>query len=265
MTLYWLLVSGCALSAWLIGYGVAQNFFQVLGIQPALGRTFDDEECKWNGRKAVMLSHGLWQRRFGSDPLVVSRTVRLNRENYVIVGVMPPDFALMGYTPQAWTPLVLSAADQAAAARKDRSLRLFGRLKPEVTLAQAQAEFTALARRAETEFPDLDRGWKVSLRTMPDFLIYSFGIRTGLAIVMTTVAALLGALPLALGTGPGHELRLPLGIAIVGRVFLSQFLTLYTTPVVYLALDWLRRRRAVSARLSETQLPAPEAPLLAAE
>jgi len=70
-------------------------------------------------------------------------------------------------------------------------------------------------------------------------------------IVMTTMAALLGALPLALGTGPGHELRQPLGIAIVGGLFLSQFVTLYTTPVVYLAIDRLRRRRtdAVGSRL----------------
>jgi hydrophobe/amphiphile efflux-1 (HAE1) family protein len=62
-------------------------------------------------------------------------------------------------------------------------------------------------------------------------------------IVMTTMAALLGALPLALGTGPGHELRQPLGIAIVGGLFVSQFVTLYTTPVVYLAIDALQRRR----------------------
>jgi hydrophobe/amphiphile efflux-1 (HAE1) family protein len=62
-------------------------------------------------------------------------------------------------------------------------------------------------------------------------------------IVMTTMAALLGALPLALGTGPGHELRQPLGIAVVGGLFFSQFVTLYTTPVVYLAIDRLRRRR----------------------
>jgi len=83
-------------------------------------------------------------------------------------------------------------------------------------------------------------------------------------IMMTTFAALLGALPLALGHGTGAEIRQPLGYAIIGGLLVSQFLTLYTTPVVYLALDRLRRRR-VRARPGESQSPVPEAPLLAAE
>ena len=64
---------------------------------------------------------------------------------------------------------------------------------------------------------------------------------------MTTMAALLGALPLAIGTGVGHELRQPLGIALVGGLFFSQFVTLYTTPAVYLAVDKLRRRPDATA------------------
>ena len=95
--------------------------------------------------------------------------------------------------------------------------------------------------------------------------IYQAALLRFRPIMMTTFAALLGAVPLALGHGTGAEIRQPLGYAIVGGLLVSQFLTLYTTPVVYLALDRLRRRRAVSARLGETQSPAPEAPLLAAE
>src|SRR4051794_16675128 len=62
----------------LIGYGVSQNFFDVLGVRPLLGRAFDTEECKWNGRKAVILGHPLWARRFGSDPHIVGRSLTLN-------------------------------------------------------------------------------------------------------------------------------------------------------------------------------------------
>ena len=95
--------------------------------------------------------------------------------------------------------------------------------------------------------------------------IYQAALLRFRPIMMTTFAALLGAVPLALGHGTGAEIRQPLGYAIVGGLLVSQFLTLYTTPVVYLALDRLRRRRAASAGLGETQSPAPEAPLLAAE
>jgi len=133
----------------------------------------------------------LWVQRFASDPMVVGRTVRLNRENYAVVGVMPSDFRLLGYTRDLWTPLTLGAEDQAAAARKDRSSRLFGRLKPGATIEEARAELTTLGRRAAESFPDNEKGWGVSVRTLPDFLIYNFAIRTGLAILMTAVGFVL--------------------------------------------------------------------------
>lgn len=129
--------------------------------------------------------------RFGSDPAIVGRTVRLNRENYAVVGVMPAGFRLLGYVPQLWSPLVLSAADQTVAARKNRSLRVFGRLKPGATLEQACAELKALGRRVEENFPESERGWGVAVRTLPDFLIYDFGIREGLAVMMTAVGFVL--------------------------------------------------------------------------
>lgn len=104
---------------------------------------------------------------------------------------MPPAFRLLGFIPQLWTPLVLSPADQAAAARKDRSLYLFARLAPGVTLQQARAELSRLARRAETESPVIERHWGAAARTLPDFLLYNFGIRTGIAVLMATVAFVL--------------------------------------------------------------------------
>jgi putative ABC transport system permease protein len=170
---------------------VSANYFSLLGVSPEFGRTFSDGEDQAGRDHVVILSHELWVQRFGSDPTVVGRTVRLNRENYTVVGVMPSDFRLLGYTRDLWTPLTLGAEDQAAAARKDRSLRLFGRLKPGATIEEARAELTALGRRAEESFPDNEKGWGVSVRTLPDFLIYNFGIRTGLAILMTAVGFVL--------------------------------------------------------------------------
>jgi predicted permease len=170
---------------------VTPNFFSVLEVAPALGRTFAAGEDQRGQDHVVILSHALWERRFASDPSIVGRTIRLNREDYTVVGVMPANFRLLGFATQLWTPLVTSAADQTASARRDRSLHVFGRMKPGVTLEQARAEFATLARRAEQSYPDTEKGWGATARTLQDFLVYSFGIRAGLAILMTTVAFVL--------------------------------------------------------------------------
>ena len=78
----------------LVGVRVADNFFPLLGVQPELGRLFVKEECQKNGRKAVLLSHGLWERRFGSDPNLVGRTLTLNKDAVTVVGVLPATFDL---------------------------------------------------------------------------------------------------------------------------------------------------------------------------
>lgn len=170
---------------------VSANFFRVLGMSPQLGRTFADKEDQFGRDRVVVLSHELWKRRFASDALVVGRTIRINREDYTVVGVMPESFKLLGYTPQLWTPVVFSAAEQSVAGRKDRSLYVFARLKPGITLDQARAELSALARRAEEAFPETEKGWGAAVRTLPDFLVYGFAIRSALGMIMTTVGFVL--------------------------------------------------------------------------
>jgi predicted permease len=170
---------------------VSSNYFGVLGVSPRLGRTFADGEDLPGRDHVVILSHELWERHFGSDVSLIGRTIRLNRENYTVVGVMPRNFQLLGFAPHLWTPLVLTAADQTASARKDRSLYFFARLKPTVTIDQARAEMVSLAHRAEENFPESEKGWGAALRTLPDFLISAFGIRSGLAIMMSTVGFVL--------------------------------------------------------------------------
>jgi predicted permease len=170
---------------------VSPSYFSVLGVSPQLGRTFSDGEDQPGRDHVVILSHELWERHFGSDISLIGRTIRLNREDYTVVGVMPENFQLLGFAPQLWTPLVLTAADQTAAARKDRSLYLFARLKPSVTLDRARAEIVTLAQRAQENFPETEKGWGAAVRTLPEFLIYGFGIRSGLGVMMATVAFVL--------------------------------------------------------------------------
>ena len=170
---------------------VTSHYFNVLGVSAQFGRTFMEGEDQPGRSHVVVLSHDLWERRFGSDPAILGRTIRLNREDYTVIGVMPADFHLMGFIAQLWTPLVLTQSDQTAAAHNDRSFRFFGRLKPGVTLEQARAEMSVLARRAAEAFPETEKGWGASARTLPDFLIYDFSIRNGLAVMMTAVAFVL--------------------------------------------------------------------------
>ena len=170
---------------------VSPNYFNVLGVSPELGRIFSDGEDQPGRDYVVILSHELWERQFGSDPSVIGRNIRLNRENYTIIGIMPSSFRLLGFTPKLWTPLVLTPEDRTPAARKDRSLLLFARFKPAVTLQQARAEIAALAQTAAANYPDTEKGWGATVRTLPDFLGYTFGFRSGAAILMATAGFVL--------------------------------------------------------------------------
>ena len=210
---------------------ITQNYFHVFGVSPQLGNTFTDDQFQPGRNRVVILSHELWDRQFGSDQSIIGRTIRLNRENYIVVGVMPANFRLLGFIPQLWTPLDLIVPNQAAA-RRDRSLRLFARLKPGVTIEQARAEFATFARRAEQDFPETEKGWGVAVRTLPDFLTHNFSIGSGLAVMMTTVGFVLmiacaNVAGLLLARAAGRRKELAIRIALgAGRLrIIRQMLT----------------------------------------
>jgi predicted permease len=250
---------------------VTPNYFSVLGVSPQLGRTFSDGEDQSGHDHVVILSHELWERHFGSDVSLIGRTIRLNRENYTVIGVMPASFHLLGFTPQLWTPLVLTAADQTAAARKDRSLYLFARLKLAVTLEQARAELIALARRAEENFPEAEKGWGAAVRTLPDFLVYEFGIRSALGVMMTSVGFVLmiacaNVAGLLLARSAGRRKELAIRIALgAGRLRIIRQLLTENLVIAFLGggmglllaywgIDFVRSRMTFNAAISAVPL-----------
>jgi predicted permease len=133
---------------------VSQNFFPLLGVQPAIGRQFSAEECKWNGPKAALLTYGLWQRRFGGDPEIVGKVIRLDDASVTVAGVMPESFDFGAiFAPGAHIDLFSPFALSDETNRWGNTLALVGRLKPGVQLPRAQAEADILGNQISAEHP----------------------------------------------------------------------------------------------------------------
>jgi predicted permease len=135
------------------GRRVSANLFSLLGVEPRLGRVFLPEEDAPGAGRVVILSYGLWQRRFGSDPGVVGRPVVMNGTSYTVVGVMPPQFQFPSRQDELWVPIAF--APQEAANRGNNSYEVVGRMKPGVSLEQAQTEMSIITARLKQQYPDV--------------------------------------------------------------------------------------------------------------
>jgi len=143
------------------------SFFEALGTRPALGRTFSPEEGEPGGTGRVMvISEHLWQTRFASDPGIVGRTLRLNDEPWTVVGVARVELGLLAGT-DAWVPFVPDPEFP----RGDHRLEVIGRLAPEVSLEQAQADLSRVAARLGDTYPGTNQGWDVDLLGFPELLV----------------------------------------------------------------------------------------------
>ena len=130
----------------LLGARIASNLFSVLGVSPALGRGFTDEEDDIGNDRVVLLSDTFWRRRYAADPAIVGRTITLNNAPHVVVGVMGPEFQYPGREFQVWTPLTINPGELARKVLGNNH-QAVARLKPGVTVAQAQSEMDTIALR----------------------------------------------------------------------------------------------------------------------
>jgi putative ABC transport system permease protein len=147
---------------------VTANFFETVGVSPSLGRTFRPEEERVPAPEVAVLSHGLWSRRFGGRADVLGTTAVLDGETVRVVGVMPPGFELPA-AADAWVPLPFLAPGMQS--RSARFLRPIGRLRPGVTVEQAQAEIHAVAAQLEREHPADTAGWTLHLNPLREQLV----------------------------------------------------------------------------------------------
>src|SRR5215216_6743685 len=142
------------------GFLVTANFLDVLGMKPILGRNFIAEENQPGKEAVAIITHSLWQRRFGGDPNIVNKTITINSIVRTIVGVMPEHFNFPKgaevYAPIAMTPELMKS-------RGNHSYYVLGRLKPGASIPGAQAELDNITARLEQQFPETNKGWGATI------------------------------------------------------------------------------------------------------
>ena len=147
---------------------VSAGYFDVYGIEPAMGRTFARDEDQPGKEHVLVLSHELWTTQFGADPRIVGDSITLDNQRYTIVGVMPAGTAFDRGFNKMWRPLAFQPNEQA---RDFHWLVIFARLKAGVTLEQARAQLDAIGARTAADYPDSNKGWGVSLVRFTDVVV----------------------------------------------------------------------------------------------
>jgi putative ABC transport system permease protein len=243
---------------------VGAGFFEVVRTRPSLGRVFlADEDSPARGHVAI-LSDRFWKSRLGAAPDAVGRTVRLDGEGYTIVGVMSARFSLASWAVAAtdiWVPVAYTDAERAV--RDNHNDQVIARLKPGVTLAQAQSEMNAISIRLEREFPQTNAGWGATVIPLQELIVQD--IRRTLVMLLAAVALVLliaganvGNLLLARALGRRKEIavRSALG-AGQGRVFQHLLVETLVLALAGGAAGMLLARASLTAgaTLLASQLP----------
>jgi putative ABC transport system permease protein len=135
-----------------IGYGVTAGFFPLLGVRPQIGRAFSPDDDRPEAAKTVILSYQLWQSRYGGEHSILGRDILLNDEKHTVIGVMPAQFQFLASYVGLWVPLAATAEEMAN--RSDHYLEVVARLRPQVTMEQAQSDIETIQRRIARDFPN---------------------------------------------------------------------------------------------------------------
>ena len=169
------------------GRSVSASLFPLLGVEPQLGRVFTAAEDQPGAQHVVLLSYALWQRRFGGDQGIVGQSLTLNGESYVVVGVMPARFQFPSSDDQAWVPIAFTQED--AGNRNRHYLQVLARLKPGVSLAQAQSEMSTIAARLQQQYPESNTDLGAAVQPLHEHLVGD--IKPALLVLLGAVGLVL--------------------------------------------------------------------------
>ncbi|HLI33941.1 MAG TPA: ABC transporter permease, partial [Terriglobia bacterium] len=149
---------------------VSDSFFKVLGVSPALGRGFTAQDNRFGAAPTVILSYNFWQRQFGGKLSVLGRTITMNDQNYTIIGVLPRDFWFLDRR-DVYVPIGIYHRLWSQNRQSRSNTRVVGRLKPGVTLGQAQAEMTGIAERLRQEYPKDNAGIGIGVKPIGSYIV----------------------------------------------------------------------------------------------
>jgi len=169
------------------GARASAHYFDIFRTKPALGRTFLPDEDQLGKDRVVLLSHSLWVRRFGADPAVLGQGITLDSEEYTVIGVLEKGGPFDRAAAQIWKPLAFEPSNMS---RDFRWLGASAKLKPGVTLEQAQAEMDVIGQRIAIAYPDSNNGWGITVDRLVDVLI-SPGLRNAITILFAATVCVL--------------------------------------------------------------------------
>src|SRR5262249_39144541 len=169
-------------------YAVSTDYFQMLGVAPVLGRDFSSDEDEPSNQHTALISYALWQRRFAGNPAIIGQSINLSGKIYSILGVMPSNLKLGYPEPQVWVPISCQSGF-VAKSRGNHYMNVLAKLKPGVTLAQAQSEMDTIAKRLEQQYPNSND--RLGAHVIPLSLAATREIRPGLLLLLSAVGFVL--------------------------------------------------------------------------